>query len=590
METSSALGRSRAALRVDGAGLGRLRRAREAFFANAAGARDPGLRTEISQSWRRSLESGVDPNASELPLLDVGGRSKRLRAAAEPVMRRLGAQLEDSRAWMMLLDRECALLSPVVGDTEQCAIAANRGAQPGALFSESKVGTNGSSIATERFEPFVVVGPEHFRECEQMLVSVGAPIRDAQGRHCGSLMLLCRVPQASSVMLPFTCNAAADIEDRLRELAAGAGRELLARYSRLSVRPSRAAIAVGDDLLIANRAARQLTAHGVGLESIAQRALDSAQETDEPEFEITSADGGEGRLQLRVSRVTLSDGSVGAIAHLLQPASPARRRGTPNSDPLEMLRRARRAGADACIVGEAGSGRRTLAVEACAGDGVTFDARLAERDPDAWLMRLRNAAGTSPAVVIAHLDQLAPALAAEIVHIAARSSAWFVATVAGTTVGAGRSPMDDHFAVVTARTPLRERRDEFRMIVARILAEVGGAGFDELPTRCSPDALAALSRQRWPGNVSQLRRVLLTAAMRASTNEIRLEDIPPSVLVDARAGATTKLERLERETILEGLRDAAWNRDDAARSLGISRATLYRKLKQFEISIPSSRR
>ncbi|MGO2112215.1 MAG: hypothetical protein ACTH31_11435, partial [Pseudoclavibacter sp.] len=142
--TSSALRRSRAALRVDAADLGRLRRAREAFFANTASARSADLRTEISQSWRRSLESGVDPNDSELPLLDVGGRAKRLRTAAEPILRRLGEQLEESNAWIMLLDRGCTLLSPVVGDSEKCEIAAGRGAQPGALFSESKVGTNGS--------------------------------------------------------------------------------------------------------------------------------------------------------------------------------------------------------------------------------------------------------------------------------------------------------------------------------------------------------------------------------------------------------------------------------------------------------------
>ncbi|MGO2112220.1 MAG: hypothetical protein ACTH31_11460, partial [Pseudoclavibacter sp.] len=49
----------------------------------------------------------------------------------------------------------------------------------------------------------------------------------------------------------------------------------------------------------------------------------------------------------------------------------------------------------------------------------------------------------------------------------------------------------------------------------------------------SPQALAVLSKQRWPGNISRFRRVPPTSAMRAPAGEIRLEVIPPAALVDA---------------------------------------------------------
>jgi transcriptional regulator of acetoin/glycerol metabolism len=576
-------------LTPDADALAAMQRAREAFFHDPGILSVPGLRAEIAHSWRRSLASGVDYTTMELPDVRVDGRAERLSRAAAPVMARLGEQLDGSSAWAMLLDRGCTQLGSVVGDAAACAVSVDRGARPGAVFNEARVGTNGAGTAAERLEPFVVVGPEHFRESERRIVSVGAPVRDALNRVAGIVSLNCRIESSNGILVSFARDVAWAIGHRLIEEAQGVERELFARFARHARRPSQAVLAVGDDVLIANTAARQLTMHGVNVETIAQQVLDSAHANDQLEFEFEVGREGE-RVRIRASRVEFDDGRVGALANLSRVAGSARRRQTRSPEgadarEVDMLRRARAAGSPAIVVGERGSGKAALAQSARVGTGAVFDARSAVADSAAWLGALREASTAAADVLLRHADELPAELRADVAAIIDTASAWFVAT-GGSAVADAPSVVDDKLAVVVHRSPLRDRKEEFARIVEATLTEarVGGR-----PVRCLPDAMAVLSRQRWPGNISQLRRVLLSAAMSSSTGEIGLAEIPATALVDAHARELTRLERLERELVLTSLREAAWNREEAAKALGVSRATMYRKLRQYDISVPSSR-
>lgn len=189
-------------------------------------------------------------------------------------------------------------------------------------------------------------------------------------------------------------------------------------------------------------------------------------------------------------------------------------------------------------------------------------------------------------MVLAHLDELPVELRAAVAEIMDASGAWFVATTVTAVSSDAPSGLDDRFAAVVHRSPLRERPTEFVGIVSNLLAQIGVGGAS---LRCDPHVLAVLSKQRWPGNISQLRRVLASAAISATNGEIALVDVPVTALLDAQARGLGRLERLEREEILASLAESAWNREAAAKALGISRATMYRKLKQFNISVPSSR-
>src|SRR5262249_3746604 len=116
-----------------------------------------------------------------------------------------------------------------------------------------------------------------------------------------------------------------------------------------------------------------------------------------------------------------------------------------------------------------------------------------------------------------------------------------------------------------------------------------------------PDALAALCDHDWPGNVRQLRNVLHCALTRARKGVIERKDLilgtekrsphaprpasdldmPLGAPSPAGAGEPRSLRNLERDAILLALRDSGGNRIRTARTLGIHRSTLRRKMREL---------
>lgn len=95
-----------------------------------------------------------------------------------------------------------------------------------------------------------------------------------------------------------------------------------------------------------------------------------------------------------------------------------------------------------------------------------------------------------------------------------------------------------------------------------------------------------LQRCPWPENVRQLESVIRGLARRASGPVIHADDLPPECRVSSNKVLTT-IEALERDAILRGLMDRNSNVQRTAQDLGISRATMYRKMRRYGI-VPSS--
>jgi transcriptional activator for dhaKLM operon len=138
--------------------------------------------------------------------------------------------------------------------------------------------------------------------------------------------------------------------------------------------------------------------------------------------------------------------------------------------------------------------------------------------------------------------------------------------------------------------PLRARGDDVLLLLDQILA---------LMTRrigrqvlFAPEALSALRAYHWPGNVRELEAVLERMLHMSEKSVLTLADLPAAIAqaVPA-AGATTPLDRLydrqamaERDAILRAGREAAGHLGHAAERLGISRATLWRKMKLYGLT------
>ncbi len=144
--------------------------------------------------------------------------------------------------------------------------------------------------------------------------------------------------------------------------------------------------------------------------------------------------------------------------------------------------------------------------------------------------------------------------------------------------------------------PLRERAD-LDWLIERLLAAV--AERDGRPAVFGVDALDRLRGYQWPGNIRELRNVVEYACAVSRSRLIRELDLPEYLagnpLIASRPGpkhhaATDNPARPVEEkgrTLKEALRRHKWNVSAAARSLGISRATIYRHMKQYGIVPPN---
>ena len=148
--------------------------------------------------------------------------------------------------------------------------------------------------------------------------------------------------------------------------------------------------------------------------------------------------------------------------------------------------------------------------------------------------------------------------------------------------------------------PLRARgADEIARLAHALLDELARqAGRPEL--RLAPDALLALTRYPWPGNVRELRNVLERAVLLAGGDRIARAHLPPELEAAARdapgdADAAdvapgepdVTLRSVERAHILRVLALCDYNKVRAARALGITRPTLYAKLREYGVETPS---
>jgi transcriptional regulator of acetoin/glycerol metabolism len=158
-------------------------------------------------------------------------------------------------------------------------------------------------------------------------------------------------------------------------------------------------------------------------------------------------------------------------------------------------------------------------------------------------------------------------------------------------VAAGEFREDLYFRLSGARfqlPPLRERSDCLALI-NRILDEESTLCAE--PMRLGGAALECLLGYRWPGNVRQLRHVLRYACAVCDSNLIQISHLPEQLqghrLNGPSADATIDCcASPERQTLLDALVRHRWKPAAAAKALGISRATLYRRVHQHGIDMP----
>ncbi|MEB8336853.1 sigma-54-dependent Fis family transcriptional regulator [Streptomyces endophyticus] len=566
----------------------------------------------IRNSWQRSKYLGVGTDEVVVPYQPDFDRESRLVRAAAPVLDRLEQALAGSDASVIVTDRKGWVRDRRVGEKRLSTHLDRVHLAPGFNYAEQFVGTNGIGVALEERRPNVVLGTEHFNERLQNVSCAAAPIRNSvTGRVEGAMNLTCWNGPARTLMAALVQEAAGDIERVMYEFSSSHQRALLEAFQQVSHYGDRPVLCLGQDLVLANSAASaRLTGDDHRLLHEAAAELGHAPRSRK-EVQLT----GGGTVLMRCRQVNSSAGAAGYLLELAfsdlasgghRPRSGSRTRteqeasrpwplpGLAGTDPAwnTVSRTASRCARDRTpllLHGEAGTGKSALvgaahALTGAASAPAVVDATAARSTAGGDLpTALREAAaGAGRALVLRNVDAVTPeqgAAVAEALEAAAAQGTWIVGTLH--QAHGVPEPLRRCFVEAAAVPALRHRLADLPALVDCLLRRVGA------DIECAPEVLPLLRRHGWPGNIRQLDAALREAAAGRRTYRIELRDLPPS-LHSAGGRSLSAWEASERDTLVQALLAAEGNKLLAAQRLGISRTTIYRKMRSYGITLPGS--
>ncbi len=574
-------------------------------FLTAERAEPNRVRPSILASWYRSREMKVAADRIQLPYLRDPDIDTPLSRSAEPILKRLHEQLAGQAVSIVLTDATGLVLSRRTADgdlerhLDQVLLA------PGFSYAEQFVGTNGIGTALEAGAATQVFGHEHYAENLEDLACAGVPIHDPiSGRLLGVVDLTCWRKDAESLLLTLAESTAEQIQHALLTNSSLREYRVLQAYRQTCRRTTGIVFALTGDAVMLNEHARTdleptdqaaLLAHAAE----ASAAIAAGRRRS---IEVTLPTGTAARMSCQ--QVDYGFEPAGLVVHVKlesvetvprERAMPGGRMllpGLVGEAPLwqracQQVEAAVTADSWLALDGEPGVGKLALlrAVQLRqqpARRFVVLDAGDSAADRE-WAGNVRKALADADSVIITHVDVLDAkgrrSLAAAL-EDAKRSTrpVWVAVTLRPGARPAVLDQLLSFFPTSVVVPPLRLRVEDLPVLVPFLLGKVGHGGH----VTCSPQVMRLLMRSNWPGNVAQLQQLLHKVVQRRRAGTISAEDLPPEMHTVSRR-VLSPLESLERDAIVQSLADANGNKVQAARALGMSRATIYRKIHEFGI-------
>jgi transcriptional regulator of acetoin/glycerol metabolism len=534
----------------------------------------PDARPEIAESWHRASLAGVDQagNFDRLVPGDIDPGSSLLVGAA-PVLEELETSLAGTGYSTILGDRECRVVRRWFDNPRTEAGFDTLNLREGVSVLEETIGTNALGTVFETRLAVTIHGDEHFVEVLRRFSCYGHPIRHPLTRRIeGVLDVSALAETASPLLAPLIARAVHDIEQRLLGGSRSSEKSLLAAFQQASGHRKHAVLAIGEDIVMSNQAASELLSPSdvALLRVLAEEPL----HRDECALKLSLESG----RPVTVTVTRVSGARCGALLRV-EPCSTG-----PHLMPATIPARPVRAAPPTLVCGPPGTGRTTRARELAALP-VKFlrPAAALLEGAAAWAQDFRAAMRrTEGSVCIDGIDLLPDGLldlVTQYVDSPARPQLIFIS---GPVAG-----LKDRAATLagTASTreelmPLSSRRTEIPELAASMLRSVAASDSVHL----TPGAIQALTAHEWPGNLRELKAVIVAAASRRCSGGIARSDLPEQYRCTAPAVPMAALDRAERDVIVMALRNADGNKVQAARELGLSRTTLYARIRQLRIT------
>ena len=620
-----------------------LRRARELMLERGEVPLGYLVSTLLAKSWRRSVDAGLAPegrlpDACRLDAAELARATERQReliANARPVMEYLHAQTRESGSMVILADDRGVLLQ-ALGDPDFLSRADRVALAPGASWLERHRGTNAIGTALAEARPLVVHGGEHFLERNGFLSCASVPLSAPDGRLLGVLDISGDERQHHPHTFGLVRAAAQMVENRLFD-------SHHAKNLRIRFHPMAEGIgtfaegiaALTDDgwIIGANPAGLALLGLSAGdlnvtpLERILQLRLNdlfdwNRRRPGEPML-VARVDGN--RLFVRLEPVLAGRSTAPvSVATGARPRSALDALDTGDERLTAAIEKANKLiGKPIALLlqGESGVGKESfarafhasgprhdgpfVAVNLAALQDTLIEAELFGYAPtlcrEGALGRIREAHGGT--LFLDEIESLPRVLQPRLLKvlqdrrvapIGGESEAVDFVLISAThsnlkaSIEAGEFDADLYYRInglTLQLLPLRERKD-FQALVARLLEEFA----PERGVSLEPEVATAFADYRWPGNLRQLANALRAACALLGDDETRIgwQHLADDLVEELRwrvqppageAAATENLRELSQATISRAIALSHGNMSEAARRLGISRNTLYRRMQ-----------
>ena len=565
------------------------------------------VREPILASWWRSREWNIAPDHLDLNYLRPPDLESSLARAAEPVLRHLHTQLDGQPISIVLTDAAGLVLLRFTGDRDLERHLDSIMLAPGFSYAEEVVGTNGIGTALESGGPAHVFGHEHYAERLEGMACAGMPIKDpVSGKTVGVIDLTCWRRDADPLMVSLVQSTADQINQALAAATSNRDQRLLQEYLRACRHTGGIVLALGNDVVMLNDHARQSLSPGdqAALISQATEALGRRRSAGAVTVDLPS--GAVARMFLH----SVADDFSGrdGVVHVKLGASSSAALEVPTSRvPMSLpglvgsgaaWRRACR-DAEGCyergewmtLEGESGVGKLALvrAVHQRRSPAAGFHVLDAAAATGDWAAQLRGELlDDTGMLVVRHVDALsgrqvrALAGALQEAKAAGKEETLRVAvTLDRSQARADLTALLRLFPGTVQVPPLRHHNEDLRELVPFFLGKLSQQG----RVTCSAAAMQLLLRHTWPGNAAQLWQVLKQVVQRRRAGAIGPGDLPPECWTVSRR-VLSPLESIERDAIVQSLLDNGGNKIRAARALGMSRATIYRRIHEYGIVTP----